>query len=257
MKCEIKRYPNLQKLSVAAAEFVLEVANRGVDERGVFTIALSGGDTPRTLYEVLALPPFASTMPWGRTHLFWGDERCVPPDDPASNFFVAHRALISKVALPLQHVHRMPAELEPCEKAAESYETVLRDFFSEAGRGADSVPCSAEGELYPSFDLVLLGVGKDGHTASLFPGDPALDEEERWAVGVGAGSGSPAVPRVTLTFPAINRARCALFLVSGVGKRGVVRAVLEDREGAGRLYPAARVNPRERMVWFLDSEFLC
>ncbi|UCD57858.1 MAG: 6-phosphogluconolactonase [Candidatus Hydrogenedentota bacterium] len=255
MKHEIRRYENLQDLSRAAAVFICKLAKRCVTH-GVFTIALSGGKTPRTLYELLAEPPFESMMPWKDTHFFWGDERCVPPDNLDSNLFTAYQALISRVHVPSQNIHRIPAEVEPQEEAAEAYERILHDFFGQPRKAGRCLPSSAESKLFSSFDLILLGVGEDGHTASLFPDDQALEEKERWVAVANAPNGTPPLYRLTLTLAAINTARCALFLVSGSGKKEVVRAILDNHETARRLYPAARVNPRGQVVWFMDNEFV-
>lgn len=246
VKREVRRYPNLEVLSNTAAEFICSLAIERGNESGLFTIVLSGGKTPKPLYEKLAAPPHVARMPWSRIHLFWGDERCVPFDHPEGNFSMAFHALISKVPIPPQNVHRIPAEIEPPGDAAEAYERMLREFFGfpeEAG-------------LIPTFDLILLGVGKDGHTASLFPGDQALEEEKRWVAAVLTPHGSPPVPRITLTLPVINRARCVLFVVSGSGKRGVVRSILEEPDAAVQRYPAARVSLEGKVVWLVDEEAL-
>jgi len=254
MKPEVQRYPNLEALSNAAAEFTCRLAEESVERHGFFTVALSGGNTPRSLYETLARPPFDTRMPWRDIHLFWGDERCVPSDHPDSNFAMAFRALISKVPVPPQNVHRIPAELDPPEKAAQAYEKILGESLGSLVKRETRSHASCEGEPFPSFDLVLLGVGKDGHTASLFPGDQALKETKRWFAVVRGPYGSPPVPRITLTLPAINRARCVLFMVSGPGKREVIRSILEDSGPATRSYPAARVSPQGRVVWLIDEE---
>lgn len=254
MKPEIHHYPDLETLSLMAAEYICTVAAKSAHERGAVTVALAGGNTPRPIYKCLAGPPFAGRMPWPHIHLFWGDERCVPPDHPDSNFGMAFGALISRVPIPPENVHRIRAEMASPEKAAEAYEKTLRGFFAPLLSGDDAGV--AEDPQFPPFDLILLGVGKDGHTASLFPGDPGLEEKDRWVVPVGKPRGAPPVPRVTLTLPVINRARCVLFLVSGAEKRDVVPLIVNDRETAGRLYPAARVRPRGRVVWLLDEEAL-
>jgi 6-phosphogluconolactonase len=244
MKREVRRYPNLEHLSTAAAEFICSLANERVDGSGLLTIVLAGGKTPKTLYENLALPFYSTRMPWSHIHLFWGDERCVLPDHPESNFAMAFHALISKVPLPSQNVHRMPAEIEPPEDAAEAYEDVLREFF-----GFPRKP----GPI-PAFDLIVLGVGKDGHTASLFPGDRALEMDKRWVTAVQTPRGTPLVPRITLTLPLINGASCVLFMVSGSGKRELVRSILEEPDSAAQRYPAARVSPGGRTIWLIDEE---
>jgi 6-phosphogluconolactonase len=254
MNREVKRYPNLKALSRAAAEFTLELAQENVKKHGAFAVALSGGNTPRPLYEALTNPPFEARMPWRNTHLFWGDERCVPTDHPDSNFAMASNTLISRVPIPSQNVHRIPVEIVPADGAAEAYEALLREFFGTFAK-TDTLPHAPYGsEPFPSFDLILLGVGKDGHTASLFPGDRALEEGKSWVVAVRTPHGSPPVPRITLTLPVINRARCVLFLASGAGKREVISSILEGTPPATGSYPAAGVNPDGRLIWLIDEE---
>ncbi|MBW2147075.1 MAG: 6-phosphogluconolactonase [Deltaproteobacteria bacterium] len=253
MKREIRRFPDLKELSRAASDLMIKRAEECVAERGVFTLVLSGGKTPRTLYEHLARPPVSGMMPWARTHLFWGDERCVPPDHPESNYAMAFKALLSKVPVPPQNIHRIPAEMEPPEDAAAAYEKILRGFFQTLFNQDSHLPSSAEGSLFPSFDLILLGVGEDGHTASLFPGDEVLEERKLWVAAVRAREVLPSTPRITLTLPMINMAECVVFMVSGARKKEAVQSILEYPEKAGRVYPAARVRPRQRVVWFLDN----
>jgi 6-phosphogluconolactonase len=254
MKREIKRYPNLAALGNAAAESICALAVKCVNEHGVFSVALSGGKTPISLYESLAGPPYAVRMPWSHTHIFWGDERCVPSDHPDSNFAMASRSLISKVPIPPRNVHRIRGAVQLPEDAATAYEKILREFFGSATKSDTHSNVPSVGESFPSFDLILLGMGKDGHTASLFPDDEALMEQKRWITAVRNPRGSPLVPRITLTLPVINRALCILFLVSGSGKGDVLHAILEDPDSAARLYPAARVVPDGRVVWFIDEE---
>ncbi|HEY3358639.1 MAG TPA: 6-phosphogluconolactonase [Polyangia bacterium] len=197
------------------------------------TLALAGGHTPRRLYEELAATP---GLPWDRVHLFWGDERCVRPDDAESNYAMADAALIRRVPIPPAHVHRMPAELAPPARAAAAYEETLRGFFRRAP--------------WPALDLVLLGVGPDGHTASLFPGHPALDERELWVTAVETQAKRPPW-RLTLTLPALCAARAVLVLATGDDKAAVVAPILRGDPAAARL-PAARVHGRERTVWVVD-----
>jgi 6-phosphogluconolactonase len=253
-KPEVRRYRNIEALSSAGAEFICTLALEYVNEHGVFTIVLSGGKTPKALYENLARPPYEARMPWPNIHFFWGDERCVSSGHPESNFAMASRALISTVPIPSQNVHRIPAEIEPPEDAAEAYEKILREFFEPSAGTNTHSNASGGGEPFPAFDLIVLGIGKDGHTASLFPGDLAVQEENSWVVAVLAPQGSPPIPRITLTLPVINRAQCVLFMASGSEKRKVVRSILEDASQAIRSYPAARVNPKGRVVWLIDEE---
>jgi 6-phosphogluconolactonase len=235
MKPEIVVLPDSDTLAHKAARRFAELAVEAVDSRGRFSVALSGGSTPRVLYRLLAEEPHRGQIPWKGVHLFWGDERCVPPDDPGSSFRAADEAFISRVPLPWDNVHRVRGELAP-EVAARAYANALTDFF-----------CGPHARL----DLVLLGLGEDGHTASLFPGSDALQETTRLAAAVEAHYEDRPADRVTLTLPAINTARHILFLVTGSDKARIVRAVLE---GDQRSYPARQVYPTAgELTWLLDA----
>jgi 6-phosphogluconolactonase len=230
---EIEVHDDLAALSRAAARRLTAAAAAAVGERGRFAVALSGGSTPRSLYELLAGeqrdPP-----PWRDVHVYFGDERCVPPEHPASNYGMAYATLLSRVAVRAEHVHRIAGERPPDEAAA-AYDADLRGAFGSADA--------------PTFDVALLGVGADGHTASLFPGDPALLERDRLAVPV---EGPPYVSprwRVTLTVPVLCRAREVVVLCAGADKRNVADRILSD---ADRALPAAIVRGTERTVWLLD-----
>jgi 6-phosphogluconolactonase len=243
-KPEIKSYPSLPELSLAAAEFVAELAEASIKERNIFTLVLSGGTTPRLLYEELARQPISKRIDWQKTHIFWGDERYVPKDNSESNFALAFQSLIAKVDVPPTNVHRILTESSSANTAAEAYEKTLRHFFRP--------PAGSEDDFYlPSFDLVLLGLGRDGHTASLFPGDAALEEKYRWVVAVDGASASPPVPRVTLTLPVLNKAKCVIFLVSGSRKKEVFEEIINNPGTAA--YPAARVRPSGKLLWFIDE----
>jgi 6-phosphogluconolactonase len=223
-----------EELARAASWYVQERVLQAARKRDQVLLVLSGGSTPLPVYERLV----KLALPWPRIHLFWGDERCVPPEDEQSNYGNARRALLGKVPIPEDHVHRIQVELGP-EEAAEAYEDELRKFF-----GADP----------PVMDLVLLGVGPDGHTASLFPGGPELAEDQRWVVHSQPPPGTePALPRVTLTPPIINQARAVLFLVAGKDKRPVVSSILRVL-GNGSELPAGMVRPRGELAWFLDHQ---
>lgn len=254
MKCEFQYYANLEEMSSRAAWFLRDLAHERVAASKAFTLVLAGGGTPRRLYEILASPEFRATVPWPRTHIFWGDERCVPSDHPDSNFRMAHEAMLSKLELAASQIHRIPAEMEPPELAAAHYEMDLRRFFQslEPNEG----PAASNDKLYPCTDLILLGIGPDGHTASLFPGDPALSQEHQWVTTAPKPVGKPSVPRITLTLPVINQARNVLFLLSGPGKEHVVKAMMTDYDHAGRLYPAALVRPAGRLQLFHDCRAL-
>ncbi|MBN1657241.1 MAG: 6-phosphogluconolactonase [Anaerolineae bacterium] len=217
----------------AARRFVSQVRT-AVDARGRFGVALSGGSTPSVLYRLLAQPPYCDQVAWRAVHIFWGDERCVPPEDPASNYYLARVTLLNHVSIPAENVHRLEGERDPVA-AARAYDRALQEFY-----------CGPQ----PRFDLVLLGLGRDGHTASLFPGSPALDEREQLVMPAEAEyDGRPAC-RLTLTLPAINSARCVLFLVTGEDKASMVVDVLHHRREA---LPAQRVAPTAgEVIWLLD-----
>jgi 6-phosphogluconolactonase len=226
-------------LARAAAALFTERASGAVSARGRFTAALSGGRTPEAFYSLLAKAPFTTGIPWDRVHLFWGDDRCVPPEHGESKYRLARERLLDHVPIPPENVHRMRGEMDPVE-AATLYEGLLREFFG---------PC---GEPCPAFDLVLLGLGEDGHTASLFPGSPAIRESSRRvsAQYVDAHKGW----RITLTPPAINSARLAAFVVSGKGKAAAVRDVLEGPFRPETL-PAQAIRPaRGELRWMLDRD---
>lgn len=224
----------LDDVSHEAARCLLLAARESVLCTGRCTIVLTGGSTPARLYELLASDEYRAAMPWDEIEWFWGDERCVPPDDPRSNFRLAHDAMLKPAGVSPVQMHRMVGEMEPPMRAALRYESIVRE------RVPDHV-----------FDLILLGVGEDGHTASLFPGHPALDERERLVLAV-TGEADREVPeRITMTFPLINRARTLLVLASGSSKRAVVDAVRSDPHAAER-YPIARLRPEGHLTWIVD-----
>ena len=222
---------DLDALSHRVADWLLGEA---AQTEGRFAIALSGGSTPKHLYEILSQHPHRDRFPWLRTHLFWGDERFVPHDHPDSNYRMVQEALIMRVPIPSENVHPVPIQGSP-QDAARAYEATLRSFYGTA-------------ELDPGrplFDVVLLGIGADGHTASLFPGDPVLDERQAW---VSAVVGAKPEPRITLTYPALASSRTLAFLVTGEEKRAIAARV---RSGDTEL-PAARVSTRGQLRWFMD-----
>ncbi len=244
MKPEVQRFEDLQELNTAAAELICQLAALNVKTHGGFTLALSGGQTPRRLYETLAQPPYLQALPWDATHLFWGDERYVPIDHPDSNAAAAAQALIQYAPLPLSQVHRVPTEAATVEAAAEAYENLLREHFAVFDPSSELL----QG---PVFDLILLGLGQDGHTASLFPDSPALTERMRWVAATPVSPLAPHVRRITLTLPVINAAKNVLFLVAGASKYPLVQAIIERPAEAARLYPAARVQPTGNLRWFV------
>jgi 6-phosphogluconolactonase len=223
-------------LSRRAAEAAVATINGAVRAAGICSIVLSGGSTPRALYGLLA-SEFQAQIPWANVQVFWGDERYVPPEDPRSNYRSAKETLLDHVPCPPANVHPMPTHFPSADVAARDYESTLRNHF---------------GGEWPDFDVVLLGMGDDGHTASLFPGSLALAERTRWVAAVRA----PVEPhvRLTLTLPALTRATAIYVLVAGVAKADAVRHVFE---GAGDWikYPAAGLRvAEESVIWWADRE---
>ncbi|KAB2833348.1 MAG: 6-phosphogluconolactonase [Candidatus Brocadia sp.] len=223
----------------AAQEFVC-LADEAIRARGFFTVALSGGSTPRGLYMQLACDDYREQVSWSHVHLFWGDERCVPPDHPESNYRMACEALINRVPIPKENIYRIPAEREDRARAAMEYEQTLKAFFHlDAG-------------AFPRFDLILLGMGDDGHTASLFPFTSALDETSR--IVLVNYIEKLGVYRFTLTVPAMNQAREVIFLISGASKAPVLREVLEDDYQPQR-FPSQFIQPvNGRLLFIVDRE---
>lgn len=229
-----------EEASTRAAELFVRLADEAISAPWRFAVALSGGSTPKALYALLATEQFRRRVPWSRVHLFWGDERCVPPDHPESNFRMAREVLLDKVPIPAQNIHRMPAEQEDPRLAAAAYEERLRVFFAlEAGE-------------VPRFDLILLGMGEDGHTASLFPGTTALTETERLVVSVYVEK--LGTHRLTLTVPVINHAAHVVFLITGKSKASVLREVLEGEHRPQR-FPSQLMRPVDgTLVFIIDRE---
>ncbi|MFZ0307125.1 MAG: 6-phosphogluconolactonase [Candidatus Sulfotelmatobacter sp.] len=234
---ELRKLTTPQDLFQAAAEEVLRAAAEAIAQRGRFTIALSGGSTPRNLYTLIAANASAS-LPWDQMFFFWGDERHVPLNDPDSNYRMAKETLLSKVPIPPANIFPVPADNPDAAAAAQAYEDTLRKFFALAA-----------GE-FPKFDLILLGMGPDGHTASLFPETAALQEKSRLVVANWVEKLSNS--RITFTLPVLNAARCVAFLVSGADKAAVLHEVLEGK-APGEKYPSKLVRPIEgKLIWFVD-----
>lgn len=234
----IRVLKDLPALAEAAAEEIARRAEDAIASRGRFTIALSGGSTPKPAYARLAEDPYRDRIDWNRVHVFWGDDRHVAPDHPDSNFGMAHDALLSKVPLPPDNIHRVRAEKPDAARAAEEYAWTLRSAFN-----------LDEGQ-WPRFDVVLMGIGEDAHTASLFPGSDAVRERSQLVIAPWVGSLGTC--RITLTLPVFNHAACALFLVSGEEKAEALRNVLEGDLQPDR-FPAQAVRPESGdLVWLVD-----
>jgi len=235
----IQTYPSPEQLADAVARHVIALAADAISATGRFTLALAGGSTPRAAYALLASEAFARQVEWGRVHVLWGDERCVPTDDPRSNYQMAREALLDRVPLPPPQIHRIRGEDDP-EQAAADYERELRGLL-------DGHSMRSQGSL----DLVLLGLGDDGQTASLFPGQAAVHETERWVVAVPSPAGD--MWRVTLTPAVLNRARYVTFVVSGSTKAPRLEQVLQGPFTPDVL-PAQAIRPLEgRLTWMVDE----
>ena len=224
--------PDKQALSERALEIVVERINTALETRGICTLALAGGSTPKPVYEALSL----LNLPWERLHIFWGDERYVSRDHPDSNQGMARQAWLDKIDIPPENIHPMPTDSQDAVLDAQKYETQLRQWFNLTG------------SEFPTFDLILLGMGDDGHTASLFPHTAALDVGDR-SITVGDKDGQP---RITFTVPLINHARSVLFLVSGESKRPALAQVFAE-VGDARAYPSRLIHPQGELIWLLDQ----
>lgn len=228
-------FADVEDQSRAAAGLVIRRSHRALEERGRFVLALSGGTGPVRLMELLAEEPFRGAVPWDRTLVFWGDDRAVGPEHEASNYRQARELLLSRVPVPESNILRIRGELGAPE-AADDLRRTLADCF--------------DGGEPPVFDLMIQGMGPDGHTASLFPGAAALSSRD-WVEPVLDPGTEPKLPRVTMTLPVLNAARTVLFLVAGEAKRSLVSEIMNDPAAAER-YPAAMVEARETL-WYLDE----
>ena len=249
---DIKIYQDRESLARAAAEHIIESGTTALQNRDRFSLALAGGSTPKAAYELLASDEYAQRLDWKRIHIFWGDERCVPPEHPDSNYRMAHQSLLDHVPIPVKNIHRMRAEEEPI-KAALEYEGSLRTFFSIQHDHSNDPDVGSAG--LKSFDLVLLGMGDDGHTASLFPSSDALNESVCWVTAVEhTNPPPPLVTRLTLTLPAINAAAQVTFLVAGASKSQSLKHVLSSPDQSSPALPAQFIQPLNgRLLWLVDE----
>jgi 6-phosphogluconolactonase len=230
-------FSDSQTLSVFAADLLAQIANEAISTRNRFLVALSGGSTPMALYKLLAQTPYKESLPWERMFFFWGDERCVAPDDVESSYNQAHKALLDQAPIPGSNIIRIKGELPPVD-AAEDYARALKKY-------------STDGLEWPRFDLVLLGLGADGHTASLFPG--SMETNGLVTVAVTAKYQDRPANRVSLTPEVFNAARNVIFLVTGKEKAGALAATLTGKRDPFRL-PAQRILPAEGKTWWLVDE---
>ncbi len=234
MNLIIKKNPT--ELAKAAADLIAKRISDVLKTQDRFTIALSGGSTPKALHELLAKAPYVEQIPWAQLHVFWGDERYVPIDDEQSNAGMAYDTLLGHVYTPEEQIHVWKTELEPAEAAAD-YDRVLHDYFGETG---------------PTFDLVLLGMGDDGHTLSLFPGTEVVHEKSAWTAAYFLTKQD--MYRLTLTAPIVNRAKCVLFLVAGPKKAAPLKEVLEGEYNPD-VYPSQQIKPTDgELIWLVDEK---
>ncbi len=235
---KIAALPTPEALAQACAAKFAETAREAIGLRGKFSVALSGGNTPALLFRELAAPRDGQTVDWQRVHLYWSDERAVPLESAASNFALVQRELIARIAIPTENIHRIPGELGDLPQAAQAYEALIRRNISLNSRGI------------PRFDLVMLGLGTDGHTASLFPNADELREARKLVVATAAAVAG--FRRITMTLPLINAARQAWFLVTGRDKSAILKSVIQEQ---GIKFPAQRVRPSDgELIFWADKE---
>ncbi len=237
MQPDLRIFPTAGDLNRAATETFVQLANNTIARQGRFAVALAGGNTPRAIYQLLATE-YREQIPWSKVHLFWGDERYVPINDPNSNYRMVREALLDHIAIAAENVHRMPTEFIQPETAALNYEKTLRDLWPT---------------ILPRFDLIQLGLGPDGHIVSLFPNSLLLQEENR-LVAVVTDSPKPPPTRLTLTLPVINRAAQIHFFVSGAEKAEALQSTLEGPRDPQK-FPAQAVQPiNGELIWWIDKK---
>lgn len=233
----ITLFSDTDTLSHTAARSIVQIANEAIVTHGSFTFALSGGSTPRQLYSLLASEPYSSSINWALVEIFWSDERCVPPENEESNYRMAQEVLLHKVPIPANQIHRMPADEADHNAASHAYTLAMQQVFRT--------------ERVPIFDLIQLGMGPEGHTASLFPHQASLHEQQRLVLPVTVPK--PPPPRLTFTPPLLNAAHHVLFLVTGQEKQDAVKAVLQGEYQPDE-YPAQIVRPTHgEVTWMLDT----
>ena len=243
MKPRIVYCNGTREFAKESGDFIRDLSAKCIKKEGRFTIMLPGGSTPETVFEYLALPEIQKAISWNSLFVFWGDERYVPSDHRDSNYRMAQRSLLSKVPISEENIFRVPTEAGTVEEAAVRYEKTLRKFFSKGPM------CGS----FPFYDLILLGIGRDGHTASLYPGNIALKENERWVTAVRAPDSAPVKKRITVTLPLINSSARACFLVTGSEKKEIMREVFKEKSLKEKKIPASMVNPKEEIIWFTDN----
>lgn len=237
----VKPFPDLLQASTALADLTIDIAKESVKQRGAFMFAISGGNTPQLFFGILAEADYLKRMPWKKTQVFWVDERFVPDRHPDNNFNNAFNLLFHVLPISNSNLNIIFTDIYKPDETALKYELSARRIFR----------INEDEEKFPEFDLILLGMGHDGHTASLFPDSDALNEKKRWYVAVPAPAIPPAVERITMTLPVINNARNVAFLVSAEGKKEALDAALKGNPNAK--YPASLVKPKGNLFWFIDD----
>jgi 6-phosphogluconolactonase len=225
-------WPDVNALSNAAAHFIVTESNKAVNTKGNFTIALSGGSTPKLLFQLLAQPPFINNIPWKQTIIAFGDERFVPHSSNESNFKMANEALLKHVPIPIKNILTVPTEKVTPQKSAQLYEAAIKKYISNK----------------QPFDIVLLGIGEEGHTASIFPGSALLTDKKHWVKNIWVQE--KQMERISFTLPFINRAKNTVFLVSGAGKAAILKKLFSK---SGAALPAAQAKAAGNSYWFLDA----
>ncbi len=243
----VMEFNSYERMAAAAAETIAKHAAEEIKEKGYFTIVLSGGNSPRMIYEKLAQEPLKSAVDWEKVFIFWGDERYVEKTNNDSNYRMADSAFVSKVTVPENNVFPIPVEEESPEKAAEVYEDTLRNFFKDGEKK------ELKGS-FPVFDLILLGVGADGHTASLFPGNVALNEKKKWVVRVKAHARVTLRDRITMTMPVLSNGKKVMFIIGGQGKGEILKSIFRGPKKVKKQYPAGMLNEEgPGSVWYIDK----
>ncbi len=241
---KVQIFNGLDELTAETAQFIKKLADKAIKENGIFTIALSGGNTPKPLFKYFSNSENKDFTDWSKVHIFWGDDRCVSPDSDDSNFKYCDEEMFSKMDIPKENIHRILGELQSPEMTAAAYNDEINTFFTKTDKVRNG---------FPEFDLIMLGMGNDGHTASLFPDNPnGLEETQKSVIPVPPPTTAlPAVPRVSITFPIINNAQNLLFMLSGSDKLELANSFLNKPFDPNAEFPAARVK-NQSTNWFIS-----
>ncbi len=239
----IKRFDSPEDAQVRAAQAIRDCAEKSIAEHGRFMWIVTGGSSVYHVYETLAFGAPGKEFPWDKTHIFFSDERMVAPNDALSNYALVQERLLQHISIPPSQVHAIQGDTTPAQQAARLYEDEIRATFTDIAPNE-----------FPSFDFCLLGMGPDGHVASLFPGQTMVEEDTAFAVYVPVAGHDPRVPRTSLTLPVLNASREVLFLAFGEAKKPVIDEIIANPNEAAKKYPAARVSPMGSLSWFINQE---